>query len=218
MAAHMEFPALLSLPAKEELDNATSDEVQSEQAKNSSCGDDNEPLPLSAEDWNEHNTLPEVTNVWISTIPLILEQWILEAWTEVTSAIHPPRVILADPGQDLVLLPFVERYRQIQTLQLQKRLGIPLLVVTDPEGLEVPDKKWSIYTGDPKLDTQFYPNPDQETYEVTVGEEVVEEMGAREPDVAISVKSSESMMDESERPRPQYEFVRRKKNSRCSEL
>ncbi|KAL8658448.1 MAG: hypothetical protein Q9226_000980 [Calogaya cf. arnoldii] len=48
-----------------------------------------------------------------------------------------------DPGRDPVLLPFVERARRIQTAQTQKQPGIPLLVISDPGGLEIPEAQWA---------------------------------------------------------------------------
>ncbi|KAL8758958.1 MAG: hypothetical protein Q9199_001118 [Rusavskia elegans] len=47
-----------------------------------------------------------------------------------------------DPGRDPVLLPFVERARRIQTAEIQKQLGIPLIVISDPGGLEIPEAQW----------------------------------------------------------------------------
>ncbi|KAL8996716.1 MAG: hypothetical protein Q9169_003831 [Polycauliona sp. 2 TL-2023] len=48
-----------------------------------------------------------------------------------------------DPGRDPVLIPFVERARRIQTAETQKRLGIPLIVISDPDGLEIPEARWA---------------------------------------------------------------------------
>lgn len=50
-----------------------------------------------------------------------------------------------DPGRDPVLLPFVERARRIQIAETQKRLGIPLIVNSDPgaSALEIPEAQWA---------------------------------------------------------------------------
>lgn len=48
-----------------------------------------------------------------------------------------------DPGRDPVLLPFVERARRIQTAEIQRQLGIPLIVISDPGGLEIPEAQWA---------------------------------------------------------------------------
>ncbi|KAI4248657.1 MAG: hypothetical protein L6R42_009206 [Xanthoria sp. 1 TBL-2021] len=47
-----------------------------------------------------------------------------------------------DPGRDPVLLPFVERARRIQTAEIQREIGIPLIVISDPGGLEIPEAQW----------------------------------------------------------------------------
>ncbi|KAL8668600.1 MAG: hypothetical protein Q9168_006777 [Polycauliona sp. 1 TL-2023] len=48
-----------------------------------------------------------------------------------------------DPGRDPVLLPFVERARRIQMAEIRKRLGVPLIVISDPEGLEISEAQWA---------------------------------------------------------------------------
>ncbi|KAI4250487.1 MAG: hypothetical protein L6R40_000085 [Gallowayella cf. fulva] len=148
IAAHLESIALLSLPEQENIENAASDEVQSESAKVSSRGADpyEEPLLDTSEAWRSHNevrwnseSFVEQTDYARDVIPLLVED---EDWTFVTSRIRARSVPL-DPGQDPVLVPFVEQARRVQTLELQRRLGIPLIVISDPSGLEVPEAKWS---------------------------------------------------------------------------
>ena len=154
IVAHLEAIALLSLPEQEELDNAASDEIQSESAKISSRGKDQdlEPLFLTTDAWDEYNlaNLMEYDEVsFVSSpsaivtassnhIPITDD----EDWIYVTSTTRP-RAPQLDPGQDPVLIPFVERVRRIQTLELQKRLGIPIIVISDPLGLEVPEEQWA---------------------------------------------------------------------------
>ncbi|KAL8719714.1 MAG: hypothetical protein Q9225_003314 [Loekoesia sp. 1 TL-2023] len=147
IAAHLEFIALLSLPEQEELDNAASDEVQSESAKRSSRGSDRdrEPLFPTSDAWYEYNTArwteesvfenPEYTRD-------VLPSSEYEDWIFVTSKLraHEPSL---DPGQDPVLLPFIERARRIQMWEVLKRNGIPVIVISDPDGLEVPEPQWS---------------------------------------------------------------------------
>lgn len=155
IAAHLESIALLSLPEQKEVDNAASDEVQSESAKISrpSEDQDQESLFLTSDVWDEHNlarkkeydvesingALPlEIIERLLDPIPMTEN----EDWSYVKSTTRP-RALHLDPGQDPVLLLFVERARRIQTLELQKRLGIPLIVISDPSGLEVPEEQWS---------------------------------------------------------------------------
>ena len=156
IAAHLESIALLSLPEQEDLDNAASDEVQSESARISSRGEDQdqEALFLTSDAWEEHNLAVRL-KLGLDVIEIGVERDILdqehdipetayEDWIHITSTIHP-RAPHLDPGQDPVLIPFVERARRIQMMELQKRLGIPLIVVSDPDGLDVSEKQWNTH-------------------------------------------------------------------------
>ncbi|KAI4163750.1 MAG: hypothetical protein LQ342_002523 [Letrouitia transgressa] len=147
IAAHLESIALLSLPEKEELNNAASDELQSESAKRSSRGadEDQEPLFPTSDAWYEYNTArwtEESVSENAEYTQDVLSSSEDEDWIFVMSQIraHEPPI---DPGQDPVLLPFVERARRIQMWALLKRDGLPLILISDPSGLEVPEPKWS---------------------------------------------------------------------------
>ncbi|KAL8898097.1 MAG: hypothetical protein Q9207_006873 [Kuettlingeria erythrocarpa] len=157
IAGHLESIALLSLPERDEIDNAASNEVQSESAKVSSRGADSDRQALwqTSDAWNEYNlirwndeTLLDNPDYSRAATPLGDD----EDWVFVTSRTlaHAPPF---DPGQDPVLLPFVERARRIQMLELQRRLGIPILVVSDPDGLEVPEGEW--YTESKRLSSHI---------------------------------------------------------------
>ncbi|KAL8703694.1 MAG: hypothetical protein Q9201_003128 [Fulgogasparrea decipioides] len=141
IAAHLESIALLSLPEQEELDDAASDEVQSENTKRSSRGGDQdwEPFPPTTDAWHEYNTarwteesMFKSTEYTRDIIPSSED----EDWIFVMGKLraHEPPF---DPGQDPVLLLFVERARRIQMWEVLKRDGIPLIVVSDPSGLTV---------------------------------------------------------------------------------
>jgi hypothetical protein len=47
-----------------------------------------------------------------------------------------------EPGQGPVLQSFVERARRLQILELQRRSHVPIVLIHNPEGLEVPEKCW----------------------------------------------------------------------------
>ncbi|KAL8933370.1 MAG: hypothetical protein Q9216_006397 [Gyalolechia sp. 2 TL-2023] len=155
IAAHLKSIALLSLPEQEELDNAASDEAQSEGVKrsSSSCreGDqDWEPLPSTSDDWYQHNTyrwaekpvfmgLKYANKDYVREIPPSSED---EDWPFIMSKFRALDSSF-DPRQDPVLSPFVERARRIQMQEVPTRDGIPIIVIHDPEGLEVPEAQWS---------------------------------------------------------------------------
>ncbi|KAL9000163.1 MAG: hypothetical protein Q9188_005729 [Gyalolechia gomerana] len=141
IAAHLESIALLSLPERAELDNAASDEVQSESAKRSSRGtdQDQESLPPTCDAWHEYNAARWTEESVFGTTEYaqdIVSTNENEDWTFIMSSFraHESRL---DPGQDPVLFPFVERARRIQMQDALKRRGIPLIVIHDPNGLEV---------------------------------------------------------------------------------
>ncbi|KAL9600267.1 MAG: hypothetical protein Q9219_003312 [cf. Caloplaca sp. 3 TL-2023] len=142
IAAHLESIALLSLPEQEELENAASDEVQSESARRSSRGDDHdrEPLFPTADAWDDYNMSKEIDSSPLSVDPASLTED--EDWIFLLRKI-PFRESKEDPGQDPVLLPFVERARRIQMLAVLERDGFPVIVVNDPDGLEVPEPQWA---------------------------------------------------------------------------
>ncbi|KAL9039342.1 MAG: hypothetical protein Q9214_004918, partial [Letrouitia sp. 1 TL-2023] len=147
IVAHLESIALLSLPEKEELNNAASDELQSESAKRSSRGadQDQEPLLPTSDAWYEYNTARWTEESVFENTEYtrdVLSSSEDEDWIFVMSKIrsHEPPL---DPGQDPVLLPFVERARYIQMWALLKRDGVPFIVISDPSGLEVPEPRWS---------------------------------------------------------------------------
>ena len=153
IAAHLEAIALFSLPEQDNLDNAASDEVQSESAKisNREENQDQEPLFLTSEEWDEYNHNNPASSVksWLyfsqssqahPPNPYPLMDY--EDWDYVRSTILP-RAPQLDHSQDPVLKPFVERVRRAQTLELQKKLGILLIIINDPSGLEIPREQWS---------------------------------------------------------------------------
>lgn len=152
IAAHLESIALLSLPEQENLDNAASDEVQSESAKRSSRGanQDLESLPSTSDGWHEFHT-----SRWAkqrSSLDEIEQDVTLMLYEPVDWSFMTPKYqdneLSFDPGQDPVLSPFVERARRIQMLEALKRHGIPMIIINDPDGLEVPEAQWSSTPGE----------------------------------------------------------------------
>lgn len=143
IAAHLESIALLSLPEQNDLDNAASDELQSESAKNSSRQGDKD-LPEAIFDHND--------DVWQTTAPnpneiisLDLEIQVppvseLEDWDYFYTQSRQ-KVVFPEPYQDPVLKGFVEEARDREMAKLRLSL-IPMIRVYDDQGLEVPEKNW----------------------------------------------------------------------------
>lgn len=166
IAGHLESIALLSLPERDEIDNAASNELQSESAKVSSRGadPDRQALWQTSDAWNEYNLIRWNEEALLENPEYMRDSMPLgedEDWAFYYTAKALAHTPSHNPGQDPVLLPFVERARRVQMLELQRRLGIPLLVVTDPSGLEVPEGEWST-----KADQVMLPTPIASIHEV----------------------------------------------------
>ena len=147
VAEHLESIALLSLP-EQEIDDAATNEVESESARISTTGEDHDLEPIShltSEDWDKYEETEALSALDIEdTIQEPVSPSGYEDWSFVNGPGLPKGTSNFDPGSDPVLLPFVERARRIQTAEIQKRLGIPLLVVSDPGGLEIPEAQWAV--------------------------------------------------------------------------
>lgn len=149
IVAHLESIALLSLPEQEDLDNAASDELQSESAKRSSRGanQDLESLPSTSDGWNafcesiqEGLFQSQEASIFDFQVEISADR---DAEWSFMTAKYQDHESPFDPGRDRVLTPFVERARRIQMLEALKRHGIPIIIITEPDGLEVPEAQWS---------------------------------------------------------------------------
>lgn len=138
VAAHLESIALLSLPEQNDLENAASNELQSESAKNDSRQEDNNLPPAVFDD--DDDDLPPETYYFRPAIQ-VLPDTDVEDWEYVYSRSRQ-RTVFPEPYQDPVLKGFVEeaRYREM----LKSRLSsIPTIRVYDIQGLEVSEQYWT---------------------------------------------------------------------------
>lgn len=142
IAAHLESIALLSLPEQNDLDNAASNELQSQSAKNSSREDD-ENLPAAVFDdpvilIEDHEANLESEQYQDSLRaqgqPPVTVEW--EDWEYIFSQFLK-RDSYPEPEEDPTLRGFFERARQIQIMLMRQNSKIPVLVVSNPDGLEV---------------------------------------------------------------------------------
>jgi hypothetical protein len=76
IAAHLESIALLSLPEQEEIENAASDDVQSQSARDSSRHEDQDLLmPFSIEDsWNSLDSLSKMQQMMEMTTKVVFAE------------------------------------------------------------------------------------------------------------------------------------------------
>ena len=139
VAAHLESIALLSLPKQNDLENAASNELQSESAKNSSRQEDKDLLPaiFGDDDLLPENNVLGFENTFPFEQPPDSE---VEDWDYVYSQSRRQTGFL-EPYQDLVLKGFVEeaRYREMVKTRLS---SIPTIRVHDDQGVEVAEQKW----------------------------------------------------------------------------
>ena len=140
VAAHLESIALLSLPEQNDVENAASNELQSESAKHSSRQDDDD-LPAAIFDDNPFTRPiidPALSDLAIHVPPDSEPEY----WSDYVSLEWHKRSDDLVPGEDPTLQGFVERARYIQMMELRQKLVLPLIVVNDPDGLEVAEYKW----------------------------------------------------------------------------
>ena len=139
VAAHLESIALLSLPEQNDLENAASNELQSESAKNSSRQEDRDLLPAIFDD---DDLLLENTDLGLEKTSSFGQppDSDIEDWDYVYAQSRQQTVFL-EPYEDPVLKGFVEeaRYREMIKTRLS---SIPTIRVHDDQGIEVAEQKW----------------------------------------------------------------------------
>lgn len=143
LASHLELIALLSLPERDDLDDADSDKRQSDVEDNREVYDlELEDHDLLEDSFDELN-VPSA--VGILEEGYIADEYVVEkGWTYV---LDDPRVRPArfpEQGQDPTLKEFVRRARYIQTISTWKDSRVPTILVHNPEGLEI----WTSTRGD----------------------------------------------------------------------
>lgn len=137
IAAHLEALAMLSLPDHDDLDDAPTEEAQSQSAKYSSRqGDQDLPPAIFL---NDEKPLTAVQRDDVDQLSIDAEPPPPsddEDWEYVYTKSRK-KIVTKEPGQDPVLRKFVEREREIQMIEWQKKSNIPTIVVYDPDGFEL---------------------------------------------------------------------------------
>lgn len=143
VAAHLESIAPLSLPELDDLDNAASNELQSQSAKSSSRQDDQD-LPAAIFDDRSIDRPDLLLGDNLTGEPV---------WTDISDgedcwdyvfAHSRRRSDYPDLAHDPALKGFVEQARRMEIMRLRQRSKIPIIVVHDPDGLELAPQEWSI--------------------------------------------------------------------------
>lgn len=139
IAAHLESIALLSLPEQDALDENLSLAKESEISKKNSTRQDNQgsssqgleeeqyflAIDLDS-DKNPSEFVPE-------SIPETTEY----TWAYVFDSLDLRQADDFEPAHDVTLRGFVERARYIQMIKSWKLSEIPILIIYDPEGVEI---------------------------------------------------------------------------------
>jgi hypothetical protein len=134
IAAHLEAIALLSLPERDDLDDATTDERESEGTK-SSLQVDHQDLP-SAEFQDElmgQSLSDDEEAISGEYLPGELR----EEWGLIVGDSRVNRTSCPEQTQDPTLREFVKRARRIEMVRKQEVMKIPIIIVYDPDGLEI---------------------------------------------------------------------------------
>ncbi|KAI9788770.1 MAG: hypothetical protein M1816_006551 [Peltula sp. TS41687] len=137
LAAHLESIALLSLPERDHLDDADSNERQSQESRDTVDRKD-QGLPSAYFDEGESSPLLSSFEPLPPAKPLREEDWAF--------VLNDPRVNRTPSpvqGQDPTLREFVRRARYLQMISSWHSSKIPIIIVHDPEGLELPGTQWS---------------------------------------------------------------------------
>ncbi|KAH8802415.1 hypothetical protein F5884DRAFT_886872 [Xylogone sp. PMI_703] len=135
IATHLEEIALLSLPERDDLDDATTNERESDGTKPSIQEDqdlpsleliDESPNWSSSED-DDENQIPD------KLTPGGLE----DEWAFITADERVNQTLFPQQSQDPTLREFVKRARQLEILRKRATRNVPTIIVYDPDGLEI---------------------------------------------------------------------------------
>ena len=156
IAAHLESIALLSLPEQDAVDDDFSIARESETTKKNSNStrqdDDQDSSSSSSSKWPQEEKhyspiLDPDKHHEISPYEIIPESFpetTEKLWALVFDTLGLRQTDHFEPAQDATLRGFVERARYIQMISSWKDSQVPVLIVFDPEGIEI-----AIY--DPKV-------------------------------------------------------------------
>lgn len=144
IAAHLESLALLSLPEQDVLDEDFSMARESEVSKNSTRQDNNtfEAFSLQAELEEQQPDSAYLVVEDLSpdeAIPASDPETTEDTWACVFDSLGSRKKSDEDfePAQDVNLRGFVERARYIQMIKSWKFAEIPVLIIHDPDGIEI---------------------------------------------------------------------------------
>lgn len=140
ITTHLEAIALLSLPDHENPEDAASDKLEAEGAREhddqSESGLDSLPSTESQWEFLEHlniqsrsacDGIAETDGYWEPLASPIVWEVVLDG-----------REVWPEMEQDPALEPFVKRERLRQQRERLRMAGIPIIMLTDPDGIESP--------------------------------------------------------------------------------
>lgn len=136
LASHLELIALLSLPERDDLDDADSDKRQSD------VEDNREKDDIEQDDDNLSADSPDELDILLADGPLEeclpLDEYLMQnGWTFVFDAPRVRFTRFPEQGQDPTLQEFVKRARYLQVISTWKDSQVPVIIIHDPEGLEI---------------------------------------------------------------------------------
>ena len=126
IASHLEAIALLSLPERDDLDDATTDERESQGTKQSLQIED---LDLPSSDFQDEEMDQFIFDYSTRELP--------NEWSAVVGDLRVNRTPYPEQTQDPTLREFVKRARRIEIVRKHQIMKIPIIIVYDPDGLEI---------------------------------------------------------------------------------
>ncbi|RYP07570.1 hypothetical protein DL765_009120 [Monosporascus sp. GIB2] len=132
IAGHLESIALLSLPERDDLEDATTNERETGDQQDVSYHDDHDlPTAYFSED-TESNVSAATAEDWPSD-----EHRSADLWASVLGDPRVRRLHCPEQTQDPTLREFVTRARRMELFRILRIKELPIIIVHDPDGLEV---------------------------------------------------------------------------------
>ncbi|KAF2182859.1 hypothetical protein K469DRAFT_690585 [Zopfia rhizophila CBS 207.26] len=131
IAAHLESIALLSLPDRDDLEDAATNERETEDQQDVSHHDDHDLPTLDFNENTEDDVAVATEEEWQSD-----EHQSADLWASVLRDPRVRRLHCPDQAQDPTLKEFVARARRIEMFQIWRITRLPIIIVHDPDGLE----------------------------------------------------------------------------------
>ncbi|RYP73216.1 hypothetical protein DL769_004275 [Monosporascus sp. CRB-8-3] len=132
IAGHLESIALLSLPERDDLEDATTNERETGDQQDDSHHDDHDLPTADFKEDTEGDVSAATDEEWPSD-----EHQSADLWASVLGDPRVRRLHCPEQAQDPTLRQFVARARRMEMFRIWRITDLPIIIVHDPDGLEV---------------------------------------------------------------------------------